>query len=163
MCDEKCRVGVGLPDSGRCRLVIKDGKAEIHAGASCIGQGLGTVLTQVVSQTAELDYEQIVLQTEYIEVSRFRYNVGIKTDIADRRGGAKRAALKLKEALSGKTLEELNETEYYGEYLRKPIRWEATCRIRYPHVAYGYATQVCVLNEDGTIKKMIGAMMSEKQ
>lgn len=25
------------------------------------------------------------------------------------------------------------------------------------HVAYGYATQVCVLNEDGTIKKMIGA------
>ncbi len=25
------------------------------------------------------------------------------------------------------------------------------------HVAYGYATQVCVLNEDGTIKKMVAA------
>ena len=25
------------------------------------------------------------------------------------------------------------------------------------HVAYGYATQVCILNEDGTVKKMVAA------
>ena len=25
------------------------------------------------------------------------------------------------------------------------------------HVAYGYATQVCILNEDGTIQKMVAA------
>ena len=25
------------------------------------------------------------------------------------------------------------------------------------HVAYGYATQLCILNEDGTIKKMVAA------
>lgn len=25
------------------------------------------------------------------------------------------------------------------------------------HVAYGYATQVCVLNEDGTVKKIVAA------
>ena len=71
MCDEKCGVGVGLPDWGRCRLVIKDGKAEIHAGASCIGQGLGTVLTQVVSQTAELDYEQICIADRIHRILRF--------------------------------------------------------------------------------------------
>ncbi|MDU7708365.1 MAG: selenium-dependent xanthine dehydrogenase, partial [Clostridium sp.] len=47
-------VGVGLPDWGRCRLLVKDGKIQIHAGASCIGQGLGTVLTQVVSETTGL-------------------------------------------------------------------------------------------------------------
>src|SRR5699024_6475694 len=33
-------VGVGLPDTGRCRLVVEDGKVHIEAGASCIGQGL---------------------------------------------------------------------------------------------------------------------------
>ena len=52
-------VGVGLPDWGRCRLLIKNGKVQIHAGASCIGQGLGTVLTQVVSETAGLTLEEI--------------------------------------------------------------------------------------------------------
>ncbi|MFR3680019.1 MAG: selenium-dependent xanthine dehydrogenase, partial [Eubacterium callanderi] len=52
-------VGVGLPDWGRCRLLVKDGHVEIHAGASCIGQGLGTVLTQVLSETAGLTLDQI--------------------------------------------------------------------------------------------------------
>ena len=41
-------VGVGLPDKGRARLIVEDGKIHIHAGASCIGQGLGTVLVQMV-------------------------------------------------------------------------------------------------------------------
>ena len=34
-------VGVGIPDTGRCRLTVEDGKVHIRAGASCIGQGLG--------------------------------------------------------------------------------------------------------------------------
>ena len=41
-------VGVGIPDTGRTRLTVRDGKLHIFAGASCIGQGLGTVLTQTV-------------------------------------------------------------------------------------------------------------------
>ena len=45
-------VGVGLPDWGRCRLVVEDGKVHIQAGASCIGQGLGTVLVQMCCEPA---------------------------------------------------------------------------------------------------------------
>ena len=37
-------VGVGLPDWGRCRMTIEGGKVHVRSGASCIGQGLGTVL-----------------------------------------------------------------------------------------------------------------------
>ena len=41
-------VGVGIPDTGRVKLVFeKDKKLHIYSGASCIGQGLGTVLTQM--------------------------------------------------------------------------------------------------------------------
>ena len=40
-------VGVGIPDTGRCRLTVEEGKVHIRAGASCIGQGLGTVLVQM--------------------------------------------------------------------------------------------------------------------
>lgn len=39
-----------------------DGKAQIHTGASCIGQGMGTVMVQIVSETAELSLEQIEYQ-----------------------------------------------------------------------------------------------------
>ncbi len=54
-------VGVGLPDYGRCKLVIgDDGKVHIRAGASCIGQGLGTVLVQLVVTNAKLTRDQVV-------------------------------------------------------------------------------------------------------
>ena len=38
-------VGVGIPDTGRVKLIYEeDKKLHIYSGASCIGQGLGTVL-----------------------------------------------------------------------------------------------------------------------
>ena len=51
-------VGVGLPDWGRCRLLVKEGKVQIHTGASCIGQGLGSVLVQVLSETTGLTLDE---------------------------------------------------------------------------------------------------------
>lgn len=150
-------VGVGLPDWGRCRLIVKDGKVEIHAGASCIGQGLGTVLTQVVSQTAELTYEQIAyFPPNTVDSPNSGTTSGSRQTLVTGEA-AKRASLKLKEAMGSKTLEELNGTEYYGEYLAKTDKMGSDVPNPVSHVAYGYATQVCVLNEDGTIKKMVAA------
>ena len=150
-------VGVGLPDWGRCRILIKDGKAEIHAGASCIGQGLGTVLTQVVSETTGLGIDKIVY---------CRPNTANSPDSGTTSGSrqtlitgeaAKRACEKLMEDLKGKTLEELEGKDYVGEYLAKTDKMGSDVPNPVSHVAYGYATQVCVLNEDGTVKKVVAA------
>ena len=59
---ENAGVGVGIPDTGRCRLVVEDGKLHIFAGASCIGQGLGTVLTQMVYEQTKIPREKIVYE-----------------------------------------------------------------------------------------------------
>ncbi|MBC5688522.1 selenium-dependent xanthine dehydrogenase [Mediterraneibacter sp. NSJ-55] len=150
-------VGVGLPDWGRCRLLIKNGKVQIHAGASCIGQGLGTVLTQVVSETAGLTLEEI----EYC-----RPNTANSPDSGTTSGSrqtlitgeaAKRACQKLREDLRGNVLADLEGREYYGEYLAKTDKMGSDVPNPVSHVAYGYATQVCVLNEDGTVKKIVAA------
>ena len=55
-------VGVGIPDTGRVLLNVIDGKVHINAGASCIGQGLGTVLTQMVCDTTGLRRDQVVYE-----------------------------------------------------------------------------------------------------
>lgn len=150
-------VGVGLPDWGRCRLVVKDGKVQIHAGASCIGQGLGTVLTQMVSEVTELPIEQI----DY-----FAPNTATSPDSGTTSGSrqtlvtgeaAIRAAKKLKEEMQEGSLADIEGKEYYGEYLAKTDKMGSDIPNPVSHVAYGYATHVCVLNEDGTIKKMIAA------
>ena len=150
-------VGVGLPDWGRCRLLVKDGKVEIHAGASCIGQGLGTVLTQVVSETTGLGIDRIVY---------CRPNTANSPDSGTTSGSrqtlitgeaAKRACEKLMEDLKDSSLEELEGRDYVGEYLAKTDKMGSDVPNPVSHVAYGYATQVCVLNEDGTIKKVVAA------
>ncbi|SHK71779.1 selenium-dependent xanthine dehydrogenase [Hespellia stercorisuis] len=150
-------VGVGIPDWGRCRLLVKDGKVRIHSGASCIGQGLGTVLTQVVSETAGLTLD---------ELEWCNPNTAIAPDSGTTSGSrqtlvtgeaARRASLALKEDLKQYSLKELEGKDYYGEYLAKTDAMGADVPNPVSHVAYGYATQVCVLNEDGTIKKMVAA------
>ena len=150
-------VGVGLPDWGRCRLLVKRGKVQIHTGASCIGQGLGSVLVQVLSETTGLTLDEI----EYC-----RPNTSMAPDSGTTSGSrqtlvtgeaARRAALKLCEDLKEHSLSGLEGKEYYGEYLAKTDKMGADVPNPVSHVAYGYATQLCALNEDGTVKKMAAA------
>ena len=70
---------------------------------------------------------------------------------------AKRACEKLMEDLKDSSLEELEGRDYVGEYLAKTDKMGSDVPNPVSHVAYGYATQVCVLNEDGTIKKVVAA------
>ena len=53
-------LGVGIPDIGRCRLVVHDDKVFIHSSAACIGQGMGTVLLQMVMHVTGLTEDDIV-------------------------------------------------------------------------------------------------------
>ncbi|MBQ6559161.1 MAG: molybdopterin-dependent oxidoreductase, partial [Clostridia bacterium] len=152
-------VGVGLPDWGRAKLIIEnDAKVHIYSGASCIGQGLGTVLTQMVVTNAGLTSDDIVYE---------RSNTWIAPDSGDTSGSrqtlvtgeaCRRACEKLVEALKGKALKDLIGQEFYGEYLAKTDPLGADVPNPVSHVAYGYATQMCILDkETGKIKKFVAA------
>ncbi len=57
-------VGVGIPDWGRCKLIVEDdAKVHIYAGASCIGQGVGTVLVQMIVTNTPLKRSDIVYES----------------------------------------------------------------------------------------------------
>lgn len=152
-------VGVGLQDWGRARLIIEDdAKVHIYSGASCIGQGLGTVLTQMVVTNAGVKPEDIVYE---------RSNTWIAPDSGDTSGSrqtlitgeaVRRACVKLREALETQTLRELVGREFYGAYYAKTDPLGSDKPNPVSHVAYGYATQLCVLDkETGKVKQMVAA------
>lgn len=70
---------------------------------------------------------------------------------------ARRACEKLKEELAHKTLEELEGQEYLGEYLARTDAMGSDVKNPVSHVAYGYATQVCILDKNGRIEKIVAA------
>lgn len=153
-------VGVGIPDWGRAKLIVEeDQKLHIYAGASCIGQGLGTVLVQMVVTNTDLGREDIVYE---------RSNTWIAPDSGTTSGSrqtmitgeaVRRACEKLMEAKKdGKTLADLAGQEFYGEYLAKTDPLGADVPNPVSHVAYGYATQVCILDpKSRKIDTMIAA------
>ncbi|MCF0133240.1 MAG: selenium-dependent xanthine dehydrogenase [Blautia sp.] len=153
-------VGVGIPDTGRVKLrVEEDKKVHILSGASCIGQGLGTVLVQMVAENSDLKRDDIVYE---------RSNTWISPDSGTTSGSrqtlvtgeaCRRAVLELmKDRNRGLTLKDMVGKTYYGEYLAKtdPLGCDKPNPVS--HVAYGYATQMCILDPDtGYVKKMVAA------
>ncbi len=149
-------VGVGLPDWGRVKLRVEDGKVHVHSAGSCIGQGLWTVLKMIVCDITNLDERVIVVEKASTNDPDSGTTSGSRhTTVTGE--AARRAAVMLKDALEENTLSELEGREFYGEWLAKTDKLGSTVPHPVSHVAYGYATQVCVLNEDGTIKEMVAS------
>ena len=151
-------VGVGIPDTGRVRLAVQDGKVHIFAGASCIGQGLGTVLVQTVCGETGVSRNDVVYE---------RSNTWTAPDSGTTSGSRQtlftgeaciRACKGLREALEEKSLTELEGQAFYGEYLGKTDPLGADVPNPVSHIAYGYATQLCILDKDtGRIKQIVAA------
>ena len=62
ICLKNSGVGVGLPDTGRVILEVRDGKVRIRTSAACIGQGVGTVASQIVCEATKLSPDQIIVE-----------------------------------------------------------------------------------------------------
>ena len=150
-------VGVGIPDTGRVRLVVRDGKLHILAGASCIGQGLGTVLTQMVCDQTGLRREDVVYERSNTYNSPDSGTTSGSRQTLFTGEACRRACQDLSKALKEKPLTELDGQEFYGEYLGKTDPLGADVPNPVSHIAYGYATQVCILDEEGKIEQIIAA------
>ena len=143
-------VGVGIPDVGRTRLVIKEGMAHIHSSAACIGQGLGTVLTQIVHEVTGLDRSRIVYCRPDTADAPDAGNTTASRQTLFTGEATRRAALAAKAA-------GLAEGEYMGEYLGVTDPIGAPKANPVSHIAYGYAANVVILGEDGKVETVAAA------
>ena len=157
-------VGVGLPDKGRARLEVRGGVVEIYAAASDIGQGCATVFLQILSETAGLRREQM-------------RNMGSSSELAPDSGttsGSRQtlitgeavriAAADLKKALDGVggDLSALEGRDFFAEFFDPTDKLGADKPNPKSHVAYGFATHVVVLDDDGRVKEVWAAHDSGK-
>jgi len=151
-------IGNGLEDTGRVLVeVCEDGRLEILTGFTEMGQGLHTILRQVVCEETGLDPESMAVRT----VSDSRVECGMTT--ASRAtalctAAGRRAAVKLAEALEESTIAALAGRSFHGEYI-VDFTTPPGADVNEPvtHMAFGYATQVVILGEGGLIEKVVAA------
>ena len=157
-------VGVGLPDKGRCKLAVRDGMVELYAAASDIGQGCATVFLQILSQTTGLP--RLLLR-----------NMGANSEVAPDSGttsGSRQTlitgeAVRMAAADLKKDMDEVNGDlaklegkEYFAEFFDPTDKLGADVPNPKSHVAYGFATHVVILDDEGRPKEVYAAHDSGK-
>ncbi|MCE7743265.1 MAG: selenium-dependent xanthine dehydrogenase [Candidatus Heimdallarchaeota archaeon] len=151
-------IGNGLEDTGRVLIkVLENEKLEILTGFTEMGQGLFTILTQVVSELTDIspsrmDVKSISYPTTKCGMTTASRATGLDTM------AAKHASEKLAKALQSKSLKDLVGEEFHGEYITKFTVKPGT-KIDNPvtHLAFSYAVQMAFLDENGSLKKIIAA------
>jgi len=150
-------LGVGVPDTGRAVLRIKQGNVEILTGAACVGQGLATVLRQIVCETAQVKPACIVMHAPDTDVTPDAGTTTASRQTLFTGEAVRQAALGLADALKSGPLASLDGQEFTGQYRGEtdPLNSDKLHPVH--HVAFGYATQVVCLNETGWLRKVVAA------
>ena len=157
-------VGVGLPDTGRARLKINNGRVEIYCGASDIGQGCATVFVQMVSESLGLPKSKIKNMGSNSELDPDSGTTSGSRQTLISGEAIRRVSVEVKAALDevGGDLDKLNGREFYAEYFEPTDKLGADVPFPKSHVAYAYATHLVILDEDGKVSKVVAAHDSGK-
>lgn len=148
-------LGVGVPDVGRCRLCVRDGVVRIGTSAACIGQGIGTVVIQMVCDVTALPPECVVHMPADSFFTPDSGNTTASRQTVITGEAVRRAAEQLKEALSLSSLRELEGREFYAEFESVTDKMGSDKPHPVSHISYGYATQMAILGEDGAVVRYI--------
>ena len=151
-------LGVGVPDTGRAVLRVRRGLVEILTGAACVGQGLATVLRQIVCETAPVGPDRVRVHAPDTDVTPDAGTTTASRQTLFTGEAVRQAALALAAALEqAGSLESMGEQEFTGQYRGEtdPLNSDKPHPVN--HVAFGYATQVVCLNETGWLRKVVAA------
>ncbi|MCB2195957.1 MAG: selenium-dependent xanthine dehydrogenase [Bacteroidetes bacterium] len=151
-------VGNGMVDESKVIIdIVSENKIILQHGWTEMGQGVHNMALQTLCEETSVSPEiiEVIVDTEaqiktgMTTSSRATALVGLAVI---------NAAKALKEDLKTKSLKELAGKSYKGQYecdwTTKP---GSDVDEQITHYSYGYAAQVCILDDEGKIQKMIAA------
>jgi len=151
-------IGNGLADIGRVLIrVSPGGRLEVLTGFTEMGQGLFTILRQVVCEETGIVPDAMSVGTRSeLAVECGMTTASRATALATMAG--QRAARALAADLARASLASLAGREYRGEYVCD-ITVAPGTKVDNPvtHMTFGYATQVVLLDGSGRIEKVVAA------
>jgi xanthine dehydrogenase molybdenum-binding subunit len=151
-------VGNGLKEYGKAILRVEDdGTVTLFHSWTEMGQGVHTALQQIACEELGLPAGRVRVVVDTIrEIDTGQCTASRSTVLGGR--AVIEAAKNLKTALNGGRLQDLAGREFYGEFLvdwtYKPGTGPEGAAT---HFAYGWATQVVVLDETGRVARVIAA------
>jgi selenium-dependent xanthine dehydrogenase len=149
-------IGNGLPEVGRAVIrVDADGGVTVFHQWTEMGQGVHTVLQQVACTELGLSPDRVRMVVETSHELDGGQTTASRGSVL---GGVAiiAAAASLKGELNGRDLSSLAGREFAGDVpMPQTYRPETAPDGGITHFAYGWATQVCILDEKGRIERFV--------
>ena len=151
-------VGNGLPEFGKAILRPEaDGSVTLFHSWTEMGQGCHTALQQIACEELGVGADRVRVVVDTMRELDTGQTTASRSTVLGGRAIIE-AAGKLKAALNGGRLEDLAGQEFYGEikidWTHKPGHGPDGAAT---HFAYGWATQVVILDEEGRMEKVVAA------
>ena len=152
-------IGNGAQEWGKARLVVeKNGTISLYNGYTEMGQGLLTILIQCAVEVTELPASIFSPKVDSTFALQCGQTTGSRATLFGGRA-VREAAEKLKADLDeGRSLEDLAGNVYAGDVLIDDTTAPGVVGKKIKtHTAFGFATQVVILEVDGTVDKIVAA------
>ena len=151
-------IGNGLTEYGKAILRPEgDGTVTLFHSWTEMGQGCNTALAQIACEELGLTADRVNVIVDTIHELDTGQTTASRSTVLGGRAIIE-AAKNLHAAWKGGKLDDLAGQEFYGEIL---IDWtskpEADVEDPVTHFAYGWATQVVILDQNGKIEKVVAA------
>ena len=159
-------IGNGMPDSGEAEILVErwgDGEPglAIYTSFTEMGQGLLTILIQALCETAPVDARRVRVVIDTSRPTPCGMTTASRATVLG--GHAVRlAGEKLAAAIADNALGDLVGQTFRGEYVYDetvPLGQRRGKDGRPPktHMAFSYATQVAILDDEGNLAKIVAA------
>lgn len=152
-------IGNGVRERGQAVVTVNpDQTVSINTGFTEMGQGFSTVMTQFFCDVTGIDPRVVRVKIDTTEPTPCGMTTASRATVLGGRAVIKAAEEMKKDLDKGRTLKDLAGKKYFGEvnidYTTSP---ETGTDKPVTHMTFGFATQVCILDDDGKLKKFVAA------
>ncbi len=152
-------IGNGMPEYGQAIVTVHpDETLTINTGFTEMGQGFCTVMIQFFCDVTGIDPRKVRVDIDTTQPTPCGMTTASRATVLGGRAVIKAAEEMKKDLFSGKTLRDLIGKKYFGEVvIDYTTALDAKTNKPVTHMTFGFATQVCILDDSGKLKKFVAA------
>jgi xanthine dehydrogenase molybdenum-binding subunit len=148
-----------MPEHGHALVTVHpDETITINTGFTEMGQGFCTVMMQFFSEVTGIDPRKIRVDVDTSQPTRCGMTTASRATVLGGRAVIKAAEKLNHDLASVKSLKDLAGRKYSGEVvIDYTTALDAKTDKPITHMTFGFATQVCILDEKGRLKTFVAA------
>jgi xanthine dehydrogenase molybdenum-binding subunit len=152
-------IGNGLPESGQVVAeVLAGGRIVLHSGFTEMGQGFYTTMVQCFCEAAGIEATHVRTEVDTGFDTPCGMTTASRATVLGGQAAMRAGALLRTELERGLTVADLAGRRYVGEFEARPTSTlDADEEHPRTHLTFGFATQVCVLDDAGRLQRFVAA------